>query len=345
MLFLSVLSGIIGFTTLFVLIAFCISGILFYYFSRKTNIKLLSVMGIFLFFAGICYLGICVDFLTIIITGNNTTNLILAYLIWPFVPITYTLGLYVIYEILIPKRIFPIMVIYIIIGLVFELSIFLDLSGNIKFIEPPISGDELIDDSLITGSIAGLIGTFYTLFGIFNGLLLIYKGKKASGIISKKYYYLAIAFFIVNTSAFLDFLGISEIVSLVRVGSLSSVWFFYLGLRKEPEKREKKEKKEEIKIKDSLFRLTKRPDYITEEEVTYYREQKICLVCKGNVGGFNNYICTACDALYCENCARALSNAENACWVCNEPIDKSKPSKPFKIIEEPKDIEKVGKKK
>ncbi|MFX1569233.1 MAG: B-box zinc finger protein [Promethearchaeota archaeon] len=331
MLFLSVLSGIIGITTLSVLITFCVSGIFFYYISRKTNIRLLSIMGIFLIFAGICYLGICVDFLTILLTGRNTTNALLAYLIWPFVPIVYTMGFYVLCEILIPKRKLYAMLIYIFISIIFELSIFLDLSGNVAFTEPLISGDELIDDSLITGSIAGLIGTFYTLFGIFLGFAIIYKGKKAVGVIRKKYYYIALAFLIINASALLDFLGIKEIVSFVRIGSLSSVWLFYLGLRKEPEKREKKEKKEEVKIEDSLFRLTKRPDNITEEEVTYYKEQKICLVCKGHVGGFNNYICTGCDVLYCEKCARALSNLDNVCWVCDEPIDKSKPVKPILV--------------
>ena len=54
-------------------------------------------------------------------------------------------------------------------------------------------------------------------------------------------------------------------------------------------------------------------------------------MCKGKVGSFNTYICTGCDVLYCENCARALSSMENACWACNELIDKSRPSKPFKI--------------
>jgi len=34
---------------------------------------------------------------------------------------------------------------------------------------------------------------------------------------------------------------------------------------------------------------------------------------------------------------------ENACWVCNEPIDNARPSKPFKITEEVAEIEKIGK--
>lgn len=54
-------------------------------------------------------------------------------------------------------------------------------------------------------------------------------------------------------------------------------------------------------------------------------------MCKGKVGGFNTYICTGCDVLYCENCARALINIDNVCWVCDEAIDKSKPVKPILI--------------
>ena len=38
-------------------------------------------------------------------------------------------------------------------------------------------------------------------------------------------------------------------------------------------------------------------------------------------------------------CAYALTNLENACWVCNNPFDDSKPSKPFEKAEEEIDIE------
>jgi hypothetical protein len=90
----------------------------------------------------------------------------------------------------------------------------------------------------------------------------------------------------------------------------------YNGFDKEVEK--PKEGIEEI-----LEIIGKRRD-VTEEEVTYFREKKICLVCKGKVGGFN-FICPQCDALYCTKCAQALTKLENACWSCNGPIDKSKP--------------------
>lgn len=83
--------------------------------------------------------------------------------------------------------------------------------------------------------------------------------------------------------------------------------------------------------------LSQRRD-VTAKEVTFYREKKICLVCKGKVGGFNNYICTKCDALYCEKCARALTQLENSCWACSEAIDKSKPIRKIESEEEVKEL-------
>lgn len=89
----------------------------------------------------------------------------------------------------------------------------------------------------------------------------------------------------------------------------------------------------------------KTPQKITEEEVTFLKEKKICLVCKGNIEGFNNYICPKCEVLYCEHCARALIDLENACWVCKSPLDESKPSKSYKRKENEIPIKKDSQKK
>ena len=77
-----------------------------------------------------------------------------------------------------------------------------------------------------------------------------------------------------------------------------------------------------------------KPDFIDDEELTLYKERKICLVCKGDATGFEVYVCTDCGVLYCLKCAKALSNLENICWACNTPIDKSKPIKPLEKAEE-----------
>ncbi|MFX0000900.1 MAG: tetratricopeptide repeat protein [Candidatus Hodarchaeota archaeon] len=79
---------------------------------------------------------------------------------------------------------------------------------------------------------------------------------------------------------------------------------------------------------------------VKEEEVIISKEKKMCLVCKGEVLGFS-YICK-CGAIYCENCARALTNLENLCWVCDIPIDSLKPTISYKE-EESIDLEIKGK--
>jgi len=67
---------------------------------------------------------------------------------------------------------------------------------------------------------------------------------------------------------------------------------------------------------------------IIEEKVEVHKETKICMICKGDVTGYI-YLCK-CDVIYCENCVKALIDLENACWVCETPIDQSRPIKHFK---------------
>jgi len=65
--------------------------------------------------------------------------------------------------------------------------------------------------------------------------------------------------------------------------------------------------------------------HIYEKEITVYKERKRCLVCLGDIEGFDNYICPKCNSLYCKNCAKALIEIENMCWSCESPIEKAKP--------------------
>ena len=99
-----------------------------------------------------------------------------------------------------------------------------------------------------------------------------------------------------------------------------------------PQRIIKKSIDEKGESKDFLSLFIK-PQKLSKEEVSIFKEKKICLVCKGKVLRFNSFICE-CDTLYCENCAQTLSKLENACWVCNVPFDQSKPSKPYEKEEE-----------
>jgi tetratricopeptide (TPR) repeat protein len=66
---------------------------------------------------------------------------------------------------------------------------------------------------------------------------------------------------------------------------------------------------------------------VAEKEVVVYKDSKICLVCKGNVGGFDIYVCPECNSIYCKDCAQAIIKIENICWTCEKFIDESKPVK------------------
>jgi hypothetical protein len=72
---------------------------------------------------------------------------------------------------------------------------------------------------------------------------------------------------------------------------------------------------------------------IDETEITVYKDLKTCIVCKGEAGGFDVFICPNCDSIYCKGCAEALVKIENECWTCNIPIDKSRPVLSFKLEE------------
>ena len=192
--------------------------------------------------------------------------------------------------------------------------------------------------NLARGSLAFIFAIIIgTLAVIFSGFGLLIKSFQAEGLLKKKYMLLAIGFFLFILTVLLETLTTLLVLNIIfEIGGVIIASLWYLSLREEDVKIREKPKKD-VTIEEGLFRLSKRPDGFTEEEVTFHREKKICLVCKGRVAKFN-YICPICDALYCMNCAQALTNLENACWVCDSPIDDSKPvelsTKSEDVIEE-----------
>jgi len=319
-----------GLTVMFVLISYFIFGLFFIYKSKKTNAKLLFYVGLAAVFFGLAYFASSVDFITILLTGNNMDNSygLKGILTNMWTPITIILLLYSGSELLIPKKKWYIISINIVLGIVWELLIFFDPMGSFTFVYPESPGENTIDVWINFGSPVGILYLIFVLeIFIMWCIGFLYKSFKSTGIIRKKFFLLSIG--MIYTLIFTvmgTYIPSSIIKILFYFGTVSGLIFFYYGVREEPAEPKTKPPKKEVKIEEGLFRLTKRPATITEEEVIFHRERKICLVCKGKVGGLNNliFMCIECDVLYCENCARTLSNLENACWVCNTPFDESK---------------------
>ena len=306
-------------------------GAFFFYKARKENIRLLTFYSLFTIFSVTGWLPIVIDFISVILTNHSLDKKLYSVMMWVPVNIAGMLMYYVAAKLIAPNRKLFIIIPAFTAHTFFIISAIFAPLEDYVFIEPPDVGF-IHKAGLNPTSIASFLGLLnFIVILIVIGMGYLIKSFKSKGILRKKYFYLSVATFLIIGFGMYDSFAVGVALILSRIGATSNNIFAYLGLREEPEKIKIKPKEKEIKIEDSIFRIAKRPAQITEQEVTYYKEQKICLVCKSKVGGFNTYICTGCDALYCENCARALSNVENACWACNEPIDKSRPSKPFKI--------------
>ncbi len=148
---LSLLSIIEGITTISIVIFGSCMGLFFYYKASKLNVNLLSYLGLMIFLAGISYMGTLYDFLTILVTGTNmdNSNGLLAILCYMWGPPVLVLGLYIGAKLMIPEKKLYFIFVFVIIGIMYEIMIFLDPLNNFAFIYPDIPGEEIIEDTII----------------------------------------------------------------------------------------------------------------------------------------------------------------------------------------------------
>lgn len=340
MLLLSLEGWLNGVTAVGIFVIGWILGIFFVYQSRKTKAKLLNYLGISLIFAVIGYWGVCLDFLAILFTDTipyptyptppSFVNLRLS-LVFMWIGVTYLTLIYIGAELLIPEKKYYLLITMLFLTLSYEILIFLDPEGSIVNVFPTIPGEDIWLASFASSAPVYFIALILSLTAlVFNESGFIIKTIKTRGILRKKFILLSTGYFFAHSMLLLE--GIISTISILiftRAITVIGFWILYLGLREEPEKPQEPIKKE-VKVEGGLIRLTKRPDVITEEEVTFHKEKKICLVCKGNLSR-SLYLCPKCDALYCEKCAQTLADQENVCWVCDEPIDETKPSRVTKL--------------
>lgn len=147
--------------------------------------------------------------------------------------------------------------------------------------------------------------------------------RLANGIvlISITIIFLFLGFTIFTNLPLTIFILIIIVISGIVLGLV--IVYIIFNLMKRLRTRVPQEREEKESLKNFLTIFTK-PQTITEEEIELYRKEKICIVCKSKISRFN-YVCPECDVLYCLRCSKALSNLENACWVCETPFDEVKP--------------------
>ncbi len=310
-------------------------GFIFLYKAKKTNARLLGFFGLYVIFAFLCGTGTLIDIISIFITGDNVKNPnnLISILNYIWLGPSALMIMIVSTEIVLPNKKWIILGVLILIITILTVLIFIDPNNSFNAEPPQNPGETVIYEYLVLESPAGityLIGILYVF--LFSVLGFLIKGIKSTGILRKKLFLLSAGLFAVLMTNVLMQSRLSIILNvIIWIGNVIAFYIMYMGLRKETEKVEIT--KDEVKVEGDLFRIITRPRKITEEEVTFYKEKKICLVCKGSALKFT-YICNNCEALYCSKCAEALSNQENQCWACDAPIDDTKPIKPREPIPE-----------
>ncbi len=323
---------LVGLTAAGIIFSSLFFGIISLYEAKKYGIKLLTFAALNMIFVGLFWLGPFSDLISLLITGKNLEPVylycILSY-VWVgpgIVSAAYLGG-----ELVFPKRKMYIVIFYLISGLIFEFFLFFD-TKNVYSIYLDNPGEDLIDVSFNRTHICYYIIVIDLLFALFFlGIGCLIRAIQSEGIVRKKFIYLSLGYITFVVCATIDSLfGPGPVLFLGRFIMMTFALWMYMGLREEPEQKAKLKPKKEITVEGSLFRISHtRPEEITEEQITFYKEQKICLVCKGKTIRYI-YVCPKCETLYCEHCARTVEDTENACWYCGIAFDESKPIRPYK---------------
>lgn len=206
--------GLIGFldgltATIIVVFGF-ILGPTIYYKAYKMNAKFLKLGAVMSVFATLLWFGPTIDFLTILFTQNNLDNTAGLYgiLSYMWVPPALVTGMYLGGVILMPKRKNIILVVFLVVGIIFEILLFLDTANAFIFTEPPadfVSGTELIDSRFNSRHpLFVLIAIFLASLVLLNGGGSIRQALKSSGVVRKKFVSLSIVFLLFPVVAIID---------------------------------------------------------------------------------------------------------------------------------------------
>ena len=232
---LSTIGWLSGITSTGVFIISCMFGLFFIYKSRKLKSNLLLYLGLIYIFAGLVYFGDVLDFITILMTGRNIDNPggIIGIINWMWFPGAVVLAIYIGAELMVPEKKKYIFCLYIALGVLFEIFLFLDTAGSVEFVYPPSSGEDLINDNLRIGSIAFIIAAIFLLsVFVFLGIGFLIMGFKATGDIRRNFFFLSAGAFIYIIGGVLDGLFPPGIwLIFVRAAMISSALFFYKGLK------------------------------------------------------------------------------------------------------------------
>jgi len=223
-----------GLTAAGIIISSVLFGLFSFYKARKLEAKLLAVAGFVMVFVGCFYLGPTCDFLSLLITGNNLNPPELyVYLSYVWVAPTIITAMYLGSELMIPEKKWVIVGFFIVLGVIFEIFLFLFTSDTFIYPLEPAEPGQIIDSKYNRTSVGFiLVAVFLGAALIFLGIGFFIKARQATGELRKKFTYLSIGFFVFVVCAALDsIIDVIAIIGIVRCVMMTFALWMYLGLK------------------------------------------------------------------------------------------------------------------
>lgn len=209
-------------------------GLFSLYKSIKLKASLLTIAGFAMVFVGFLWLGPTVDFIFLLLgLGNIVPYEMYAILSYLWVAPALLFAIYLGSELLVPKKKWILVAIYVVLGIAFEYFLWFDTAASFRTLAPTIPGETIIDASFNTRHPTFLlIGVFLISALIFLGIGFAIKAKQSTGLLRKKFIYLSVGFIIFVLSGALDsIIKLPLAIGVIRVVMATfSIWM-YLGLK------------------------------------------------------------------------------------------------------------------
>ncbi|MFX0082044.1 MAG: hypothetical protein ACFE94_09850 [Candidatus Hodarchaeota archaeon] len=227
-----------GSTSALIVLSSVAFGFFSLYKSLKLKARLLTIAGLTMIFVGFLWLGPTVDFIFILSRGENipgdppVTYVRLSYL---WVAPALIFAIYLGGELIIPKRKWILLGVYLALGILFEYFLWFDTVASFDElgVETGFEGEKIIDASFeILHPTFLLVAIFLVSALVLLGIGFAIKAKQSTGILRKKFTYLSIGFIIFVLSGALDaIITIPLAIGIVRILMASFALWMYLGLR------------------------------------------------------------------------------------------------------------------
>ncbi len=224
-----------GITGSLVVILGIVFGLFFLYEGIIKKAKMLKELAFVSIFAGLLYLGVLLDFSSLLITGKNFPNnygqIALFSYIW--FPPTMCVAIYLAISIQYPKKAWYAVIPYVIFGIIFYILIFMDPLGSFYFGHYEENTPRLIDYNISLSTTAGRFIAYMLLpVVIIFGFGLIYQSRKTSGELRKKFLVMSSGAFCYGIAGMFEaFVQPGVGVIIVRAIYLTSFWLIYYGLK------------------------------------------------------------------------------------------------------------------